>query len=374
MEKYYKDYFLAYHFAFNKGSEWQLAQNCYNETTYSVFLVPRHQFDQLDLKKRKINKRRFIKHQTNLIVCIEPIRLLAIEPKIYNLQRLQYIIWLIVMRQVLVNSRLERKESIVHVNFAQVLTSYGRRLNSHPKFKFKPLGGQGKWYKVKYLATHRRLVNFFLTEVVYKIRCWYDRDISRRTVVHPTLQQFFNSQTVLPAIRLSKADLVVPRDSDSHGRRTVICCGRNVYFKLPELHFKLFDKLAHTNPNLEFLIIGPGWQRKTVSHNFRTFDKISRDELLHQMEHSLCGVNLSLELAGFVNLEMASRMCPIICASSYGADFLLKPTEDFTIDIQKNKFAEIYSHIDELLKSEQSKFLIEAQKQFINSQRWSSFE
>ena len=62
-----------------------------------------------------------------------------------------------------------------------------------------------------------------------------------------------------------------------------------------------------------------------------------------------CGINLSLELAGFVNLEMASRMCPVICAESFGAGYLLRPSQNFRVDLETSSFNLLYEHINNLL-------------------------
>ena len=371
MDEYYKRYFVAYHFAFNKGSEWQLAENKYDAEERAVFLIPRHQFDILKLHKRNINGINFIKYRTNLIICIEPTVLLNREPKIYNLQRLQYIFWLNIIKNVLTDARMDRKIRVTHVNFAQILTSYGKRLNSNSKLKFMPLGGQGRWYKVKFLANHRRFVNFLLTEVVYRIRSWYDLEVINKTVVHPVMQEFFGCKNVRPAISLPEAEFRYSIDVSPEYRGKVLYCGRNVYFKLPELHFKLFKKLAVSNPNLEFLLIGRGWKPIAGPKNLRVLGGIGRNELLSIMEECSCGINLSLELAGFVNLEMASRMCPVICADSFGADYLLEPSQDFKIDLENSSFNLIYSHINKLLSANSSIFLEEAMLQHENARRWS---
>ena len=181
------------------------------------------------------------------------IPLFVIEPKIYNLQRLQYIVWLSIIKNILTDARINRKISITHVNFAQILTSYGKRLNSHNKMKFMPLGGQGRWYKIKFLAKHRRFVNFLLTEIIYRVRSWYDLGMASKTVVHPVLQEFFGCENVKPAIGLSAEEYVPPEVAAVTNKRKVLYCGRNVYFKLPQLHIQLFKKLA-------------------ISHRFRIFD------------------------------------------------------------------------------------------------------
>ena len=89
------------------------------------------------------------------------------------------------------------------------------------------------------------------------------------------------------------------------------------------------------------------------------------------MEECLCGINLSLELAGFVNLEMASRMCPVICAESFGADYLLRPSQNFKVDLETSSFNLLYEHINNLLLADSSIFKEEAMLQYENVKRWS---
>ena len=285
------------------------------------------------------------------------------EPKSAMGFRLDYFFW-----SFLIYRKMKKKinrTKIHHVNFAQILTPVPKKIAQSDNFTFGPVGGQGPWYRVRFMNLKNRILNFFLFKIIYKF--FKIRKIKNIIFVHPLLAKEFNASNVLPAIKVKKMGR--EKILYSNKKKQVIHVARRVYFKLPELHEKIFSKLAYLNPDFDFLIIGSGWKKESNLKNFKFSDHIERSQVNKLFRESQFHINLSLELAGFVNLEAALNKCITVGAIHSGSEFLLKLKGKYLIDIyDKNQNVDqLVSHLSEII---QDYDIHEAESQFFSAKKY----
>lgn len=323
--------YVCYLFDFNKGSEWALGENILPKLKPLDYILCSSQ--QLPRETTKvINGISYVRVDKKIkIIGLPAVLSSPTSPMQY---RFDYLIWVIRTYRKL--KRRVSKNKIQHVNLAQILTPIPNCIRNSTNFCFGPVGGQGPWFRVKFMNRSHRIINFVLFEIVYKL---FRNIIPHNTIfVHPTLAHVFGKKKVDPAIRIKRVEDNKSRINLKNKKITVVHISRKVYFKLPNLHYKLFLDLANANPDKEFILIGRGWEKvKSNVKNLTILEHVTRTDVMNMFKHSHYHVNLSLELAGFVNLEAAQNMCITIGAKHTGSDFLLNLNDDQVIDLYEKE-------------------------------------
>ena len=351
--------FICYLLKINRGSEWLLGENTYNQLEMGdCIFTARHQLDA-KFCDGSIGKVRY-KRKFGRIAVIGIFGGRS-EPATPMQFRLDYLVWV-----VLVYFRLGKRVSlsrIQHINFAQVLTPIPKRFRTSPDFIFGPVGGQGPWYKVQFLPLIHRIHNFLIYEIFYSLVKSRLRQM-QAIFVHPILAHRFGSNSVRPAIMLESS-------ISKHfiKRRRVIHVSRHVYFKLPHVHRAIFIKLANRHPDIEFLLVGAGWGKYTAGNNLKFFDAMPRTEIINLFEESQFHINLSLEIAGIVNLEAAQKKCITIGAKDSGSEYMLELSGDYLIDMYDRQMT-IEKIVDIISNRIERYDKSEADRQFNYAQRY----
>lgn len=318
-----KSILVCYLLKLNKGSEWLLGENALLNLQRGQYIVTAgHQLGEA-LWDGKIGSVRYKRRHGR--ICVVGIYGARTEPLRPIQFRIDYFIWCLRVYRLLIK-RVSRVK-VRHINFAQVLSPIPWDVIRSPNFTFGPVGGQGPWYKSKFLPKRYRIANFVLFKMVYS--AFTKRMLSTRVVfVHPTLRERFKCGVVEPAVKLPHAP-----EPNFKKKRQVLHVSRNVYFKLPDLHRELFDRLSKLHPEVNFVIAGPGWGHYLGGRNLQFIDALSRGEILQLFSESAFHINLSLELAGIVNLEAAANGCVTVGSKNSGAEFLLKLRGNYVVDL-----------------------------------------
>ena len=338
------------------GSEWLLGENVFRSLQRNEYiLVAKHQL-QADFCDGKIGPFKYKRKDGRIAVV--GIFGKNVEPTAPSGFRIDYLIWSLRIYALLIK-RINRSK-IRHINFAQVLTPIPKLVRSSPNFQFGPVGGQGPWYKVRFLPIKNRLTNFVIFKGIYGL---LRSQIKQMNVVfaHPLLAERFESSNVSPAIKLPREQM-----AQVSKRRQVVHVSRRVYFKLPELHHRLFQALAARHPEVDFMIIGKGWGNITIQKNLHFKENLPRSEIMRIFAESQFHINLSLELAGIVNLEAALNRCITIGSKNSGATYLLDPNEKFLIDLYDPDISEarIFKQVSDAIAAFDE---VEAERQFNNA-------
>jgi hypothetical protein len=340
--------YVCYLFGFNRGSEWALGENILPKLEpLDYILCASHQLPRKSTKV--INGISYVRVNKKIKIIGLPAVLSSPNSPIQY--RLDYLIWVIGTYRKL--KRRINKNKIQHVNFAQILTPIPYQIRSSTNFTFGPVGGQGPWFRIKFMDPLHRILNFILFAMVYKL--FRSRLPNNTIFVHPTLANVFGREEVDPAIRIKKVEDNKSLIKLKNKKITVVHISRKVYFKLPNLHYKLFLDLAKANPDKEFMLIGRGWGRfKSSVQNLTILEHVSRTDVMDIFKHSHYHVNLSLELAGFVNLEAAQNMCITLGAKYTGADLLLSLHDDQVINLYDKEMT--YNSILAIISSQIQKY------------------
>lgn len=318
---------ICYLLKFNRGSEWMLGENVFKTLDQNeIIFTPLHQIKEGQEPHGQIGSIAYFRKEGIISVIGIP-SLFKTEPKSPMIFRIDYFFWITRVYRIIIKKGLERI-FITHNNFAQILTPVPKKIRNSEKFVFGPIGGQGPYYRCKFLSFKYRLWNFFIFEVLYSI---LSRRIHKMNTIciHPILGKKFDITRILPAIALDQFEV----GSKSIKKSQVIHVARHTYFKLPHLHREIFYRLAILNPDIDFKIIGSDWKYEQVLENFEIVGPIHRDLVMNVFDESSYHINLSLELAGFVNLEAASAKCITIGAKESGSHFLLDLDCDHYIDL-----------------------------------------
>jgi hypothetical protein len=338
--------FVCYLFKINKGSEWLLGENIYRILGRGSYMITANHQIQGDLCCGAIGHFKYMRKNGRISV----IGMFGseIEPTTPMSFRLDYLIWSLRVYSLL-KKRIARRK-VYHNNFAQVLTPIPKPVRESKNFSFGPVGGQGPWYKVRFLPFKNRVVNYIIFDLMYGAITSHIRRMNP-IFVHPLLAERFKCGQIKPAIQL-KREPFLPHKK----RPRVLHVSRRVYFKLPDLHRQLFENLSIRHPELDFFVVGAGWGQTPSSRNLHFFDSLPRDEIMMLFAQSQFHINLSLELAGIVNLEAALNKCITIGSTNSGSEFLLGLRDKYVIDIYNphisingiiNKISKTISYYDE---------------------------
>jgi len=350
--------FVCYLFKINKGSEWLLGENTFWGLEKDSYIVTaRHQLEG-DVADGAIGSFKY-KRKDGRIAVVGMFGAGA-EPKTPMGFRVDYLFWSLRVYALLKKRALRR--NIRHINFAQVLTPIPKNLCASKNFMFGPVGGQGPWYKVSFLPFKNRVINFLIFKCIYGAIA---NRISKMNVtfVHPILAQRFKSELVQPAIQLKREEFI-----ESKKKPQVIHVSRRVYFKLPDLHRIIFENLAAMHPEYDFIIVGAGWGALPSYRNLCFLDSLPRNEIMALFAESSFHINLSLELAGIVNLEAAVNKCITIGSKMSGAEYLLGLSGDYVIDIYNPRIS-VNTIVEQLSKTIQVYDNVEADRQYKNAQQ-----
>lgn len=350
--------FVCYLLKINKGSEWLLGENKFRALGRSSYIVTaNHQLGD-DFRDGSIGP--FSYKRKNGRIAVVGMYGGKSEPKTPMGFRLDYLIWSLKV-YALLRKRAARTK-IRHNNFAQVLTPIPKPVYESPNFLFGPVGGQGPWYKVQFLPFRYKVINYLIFRGIYSAIA--DR-IRRMNVifVHPILAERFGCSQIQPAIQLRREVFIERKKAPR-----VIHVSRRVYFKLPDLHRRLFEDLSDLHPELDFTVIGSGWGEFHSRNNLRFCDSLTRDEIMLLFSESRFHVNLSLELAGIVNLEAALNKCITIGATKSGAEYLLGLKGDYLVDLYDPAISmdDIVSQVSKIIRLYDE---TEAERQFIQAQQ-----
>ena len=319
--------FVCYLLKINKGSEWLLGENTYRTLGNGSFIVTANHQIEGDFHDGTIGPFKYKRKNGRIAVVGMFGR--QTEPKTPMGFRFDYLVWSLKVYALLGKRATRRK--ISHINFAQVMTPIPKLVRESKGFQFGPVGGQGPWYKVRFLPFKNKLINYIIFEWIYGIM---EYRISRMNAifVHPILSDRFGGGPIQPAIQL-KHEVYGTQEK----KPQVVHVSRRVYFKLPDLHKKLFENLSALHPELDFVVVGAGWGDVPSQKNLHFLDSLPRGEIIVLFAQSRFHVNLSLELAGIVNLEAALNKCITIGATNSGAEYLLKLSGDYLVDIYNPK-------------------------------------
>jgi hypothetical protein len=240
---------VCYLLKLNKGSEWLLGENTYRTLVKGNYIITaKHQIEG-DFCDGTIGQFNY-KRKDGRIAVIGMFGRNS-EPKTPMGFRFDYLIWSLRV-YALLRKRAGRSR-IHHINFAQILTYITKRVRESKGFVFGPVGGQGPWFKVKFLPFAYRLVNYLIFEWIYGAIVSRIRKMNV-VFVHPILAKRFGGGRIQPAIKLMR-ELYVGHDK----KNQVIHVSRRVYFKLPDLHRKLFEELSTLNPEFDFILFLSRW-------------------------------------------------------------------------------------------------------------------
>lgn|GEM_PF-5531404 len=350
--------FVCYLLKINKGSEWLLGENTFLALEKGSYIVTaKHQIVG-DFRDGSIGQCNYKRKDGRIAVVGMFGR--KTEPKNPMEFRFDYLIWSMKVYALLKKRALRRK--ICHINLAQVLTPIPKSVRTSQGFLFGPVGGQGPWYKVRFLPFMNKLINYVIFEWLYGAVA---NRISRMNVifVHPILAERFGGGLSKPAIQLKRAAFV-----EVVKKLRVIHVSRRVYFKLPDLHRKIFEDLSVLHPEFEFIVVGAGWGEVPSRQNLRFLDSLPRDDIMVLFAESKFHVNLSLELAGIVNLEAALNKCITIGAAKSGAEYLLGLSGDYIVNLYDSaaSVGDIVSHVSLVIGHYDD---AEAERQFEKAQQ-----
>lgn len=350
---------VCYLLKLNKGSEWLLGENAFLTLDKKSYIITsKHQLSD-DFYDGRIGQ--FSYKRKNGKIAVIGIFGNKSEPTTPMGFRFDYFIWSLKVYALIGKRTIQRK--ISHINFAQVATPLPKSIKNSKRFQFGPVGGQGPWYKVQFLPLKYRLINYVIYTWVYRLV--QSRIKSLNVIfVHPILAERFGFGNIKPAIQIQDKSFTI-----KNKKPQIIHVSRRVYFKLPDLHKRLFLKLAYLHPELDFLVVGAGWGEEVASFsNLRFIDSLQRDEIIELFAESLFHINLSLELAGIVNLEAALNKCITIGSKNSGAEYLLGLTSSYVLDVYDSEitFHNIVEQISKLIvrydKAEAGRQFEEAQK------------
>lgn len=334
--------FVCYLLKINKGSEWLLGENAYWALKNGNYIITAKHQVQDGFRDGSIGPFNY-KRKDGRIAVVGMFGGNA-EPRSPMGFRLDYLIWSIRVYARLKKRAVRRK--ICHINFAQVLTPIPNLVRSSRGFRFGPVGGQGPWYKVRYLPLRYKAVNYIIFEWVYAA---INNRIRKMNVlfVHPLLADRFGIGGVRPAIQLRYEGFAAKEKKPQ-----VVHVSRRVYFKLPDLHRRLFEDLSSLHPQLDFIVVGAGWGGGQSRDNLRFIDALPREEIMTLFAESQYHLNLSLELAGIVNLEAALNKCITIGSTKSGAEYLLGLNRDYLVDLYDPTISirNIVVHISKIIK------------------------
>ncbi len=351
--------FVCYLLKINKGSEWLLGENTFRSLGKKSYIVTANHQLEGDFIDGIIGRFKYKRKDGRIAVV--GICGWKNEPKTPMGFRFDYLFWTLKVYALLKKRVICKK--IHHINFAQVLTPVPEMVYASTNFLFGPVGGQGPWYKVRFLPLINKLINYFIYEVIYAA---ISNRIRKMNVifVHPVLAARFGSKRVKPAIQIKK-EAFIAREK----KPQVIHVSRRVYFKLPALHRKIFEDLSVLHPELEFLVVGSGWGVVPARHNLRFLDSLPRDEIMALFSESTFHINLSLELAGIVNLEAAVNKCITIGARMSGAEYLLGLKGHYLVNLYDPTISatDVVAHLSDVIRTYDS---VEADRQFTRAQQY----
>jgi glycosyltransferase involved in cell wall biosynthesis len=287
------------------------------------------------------------------------------KPKSPASYRIGYILWIIKCRFLTKNLN----GFFWFVTLTQILTIIPI-IFFKKKYFMGPLGGQGSFWKYKYLSFTIRIKNFILTKFLYNLNSLFLIS-NKYMIAHPLLKVSNpKSALVIPAIHQTpQKKNIIPMNK----RKNIIFIGRNIEIKMPKVIISVFKILSNFFPQYNFFIIGEGWKKKKVNRNFKILSKINQKKIFKIFERSRLHVFLSFELGGFVLFESTKLGCPNFTLSGFGAQYLVNPSNSFKINPNVRTFDDFINkvvyRISTLIKNDRN-LVREASRQYKNSTKY----